>query len=461
MSPAPGPLSGRLAGHATQVRFEQLPAATVAAARRALLDAVGVMQAASGMSPEVAPFIQLASAGADASRASILGTGLRTSAALAAFANGAMAHALDYEDAFDGAPVHPNASLIPALLALAQQRAPVSGRELLTAIAVGCDLVCRLGVSLREDPARLGWYPPPILGAMGAVAGCARLLRLSSRQLLDAWSLMLLQNSCPGEITSSADGVLRAVREAFPAQAAVVAVQLAEAGITGFPAPFEGRAGFFHLFAAGKYDGQVLLHELGESWFIEQLSFKAWPSCRGTHAAIEATLRLREEHHLRPDEIIEVTVTGGPVHQMLAAPVERKQAPATSIDAKFSLPFTVATALCRGEVSLDSFGDEARGNPEVLAMARRVRFQVEQAWTGDATRGAVALRLRDGRLLAQEITRPRGCPASPMSDSQLVAKFVDCLARARRPASAPEALALAERLLALENEADSGSLFGT
>jgi len=451
-------LSARLAEHVAGVRFEQLPPNTIAAACRALLDAVGVMHAASGMSPEVRPFIELAAAHGGRPAASIFGTGLRAAAESAALANGAMAHALDYEDAFDAAPVHPNASLVPALVALAQAHGPVSGAELVTAIAVGCDLVCRLGVCLREDPARLGWYPPPILGAMGAVAGAARLLRLAPRQILDAWSLMLLQNSCSGEITRDADTVLRAVREAFPAHAAVMVTRLAAAGIAGFSAPFEGDAGFFRLFAAGQYDAQVLLQDLGSRWYIEQLSFKPWPSCRGTHAAIESALYLRGQHGITPRAIAVITVRGGPVQRMLAEPAVRKQAPATSIDAKFSLPFTIATALCRGVVTLDSFDASARADPDVLALTPRVEFQLQPDWDRFPVRGGLMIRLHDGRELELDITEPLGSPARPLGDAQLADKFVDCLGRAMRPTTPSASLALATRILAIEREPDAGLL---
>ena len=236
--------------------FGQLGPATVEATKRALLDALGVMQAASGLAPEVRPFIELARTAKGSPEADVLGTGLRAPASLAALANGAMAHALDYEDALDGAPLHPNASLVPAVLALAQAQAqshaqvPVSGADLLVAIATGCEISCRLASSLRQPLEQGGWYPPPILGAFGAVAGAARLLRLAPGQVCDAWSLLLLQNSCAGEIKNGADTVIRAVREAFPAQAAVQCVQLAKAGIKGFSAPLEGQAGSSHCLPA-------------------------------------------------------------------------------------------------------------------------------------------------------------------------------------------------------------------
>ena len=258
-------LSLQLAQHATQVSFASLPASH-GACDQARAAGCGRSHQRRQRTRRRRPGPSSTWRWQPGGKAYIADTGHRDPfcpPAAAALANGALSHALDYEDAFDAAPVHPNASLIPAVLALAQARAPVSGRELIAAVAVGCDLACRMGLSLRQPLEQGGWYPPPILGAVGAVAGAARLLRLSPRQLLDAWSLLLLQNSCSGEIIHSPDSTIRAVREAFPAQAAVNCVLLAEAGIQGFSAPLEGTAGFFRLFAGGNYSVEELLQRPG------------------------------------------------------------------------------------------------------------------------------------------------------------------------------------------------------
>ena len=457
-SPTPG-LTATLAAHVAGTTFSQLPPATVVAARNALLDAIGVMYAASGLAPEVVPFVSLARAASGRAEATLIGFNHKVPAPLAAMANGAMAHALDYEDAFDAAPLHPNASLMPAVLALAQTRAPVSGEELLTAIATGCDLACRIGLSLRARLEEGGWYPPPILGAMGAVAACARLLRLPPDRVRDAFALMLMQNTCPGEIRHGADSVLRAVREAFPAQAAVNAALLAEAGIRGFPQAFEGESGFFRLFARDQYDPQQLLDDLGTRWHIEQLSFKPWPSCRGTHAAIEAALQVRARLGFELSRIESIVIDGGPVQRMLAEPPARKSAPATPIDAKFSLPFTVATALVHGAVTLDSFTPAALADRQVLELARRCVFRLREDWdVSRATSGGLALRLADGSNATAEVPEPQGAPARPMATEQLVDKFVDCLGRGAEPVRPAVARILAMRILRVAELRDVSSL---
>ena len=451
-----GPITREIARHVAGARFDALPAATVQAARRVLLDASGVMLAASGLSDDVRPFVELARRQGGAPEATILGHRERVPAALAAFANGAMAHALDYEDAFDRAPVHPNAASIPALLALAESRAPVSGADLLTAIVVGCDVACRLGLAAGTALEAAGWYPPPILGAFGATAAAARLLHLDERQVADAFSLLLLQNSAPAQIRHASDGVLRAVREAVPAQAAVQCALLAELGVRGFDAPLEGPGGFFEAFGRGAPAGGSLLDGLGRHWLIDELSFKPWPSCRGTHAAIELALRLRREQGRVAAEATHIVVGGGPVQSMLAEPAARKQAPPTAIEAKFSLPFTIATALVHGNVGLDHFGARALRDGAVLRVASRVRFERCADWGADRAASArLSVQLRDGRTRDAELPEPLGSPARPLDDAALVRKFVECAARAAQPWPEARAVVVAQRILALAADADA------
>ncbi len=432
-------LSYDLATHVATFSAEALSSTTLHAARRALLDGLGVMLGASGSAPEVEPFV--AEAMETPGPATIVGTGFASSPSLAAMANGAMAHALDFEDAFDPAPCHPNAALIPALLALAEVRGGVSGGELLSALAVGCDLVCRMGLSLRQPMEVGGWYPPPILGGFGAVAGAARLLRLDPRQVADAWSMMLCRTGTPGEIKYDRDTVLRAVREAFPAQTAVEVCSLAARGVRGFDAPIEGTAGFFALYANGQFAETDLRNGLGEEFWIEQLSFKRWPACRGTHPHIEGARAILQRGLLTPDDIADIVLTIGPVQRMLIEPAASKAAPATVIDAKFSLPFTVAAAFVHGDVTLDSFTDRALSDPRILALAARIRFIERSDWGRErGAAGEVEVIMNDGARHSEAVDVAMGAPVAPMSDDDLLAKFVDCAGRATVPPDNPERL---------------------
>ncbi|MFM6852618.1 MAG: MmgE/PrpD family protein [Sphingopyxis sp.] len=452
-------LSAAMCATLAAVTYADVPPAARTAARHALLDASGVMLAASGQSADVAPFIRVAQRGGPGPCA-ILGTGHSSGPALAALANGAMAHALDYEDAFDAAPGHPNASLVPALIALAQSDGPVDGRHFLTSLAVGGDFACRMALALRRDMALGGWYPPPMLAAFGAAVGCAHLLRLPAAAMCDALSLMLCQAVAPGQITHSATGIIRAVREGFPAQAAVNAALLAREGVRGFDAPIEGAGGFYALYANGCYDPAVLRAGLGQHYWTAELTFKPWPSCRGTHPFIEMALALRAQHGFCAQDVASIAVDVDDVQTMLTSPAARKCAPATVIDAKFSIPFALALALVRGRVALDDFCVDALGDAALLDMAARVQARVapRPGWQRGSG-GAMRVMLRDGRVLDAAQDDALGCPARPLSPARLTEKFVDCVGRAARPIPPDIARALAARVLCVDDCADVGALF--
>ena len=273
-------------------------------------------------------------------------------------------------------------------------------------------------------------------------------------------SLMLCQVAAPGEIGRSAGSVVRAVREAFPAQGAVVAALLARDGVAGFEQPLEGNNAFFRLYAGGRYEAAEILDGLGEVNLTEELSFKPWASCRGTHAYIQAALELARGHRLSVADIKGVSVQTGPVQSMLIEPLEKKRMPETAIDAKFSIPFTVALALVRGRVSPGDFDDAARSDRDVLRLAGLVRPVPQHGWgDSDATRGALSIELEDGRTLSGEVDVPYGSPSDPISDEALVEKFVDCCAHAARPLGAGAARTMANRILAIDQAEDSGSCF--
>lgn len=453
-------ISDMLSRHVATATWESLPEAAREGARQVLLDATGVIYAASGLAPEAKPFIIVARS-QGVGPCAILGTGEKVQPLAAALANGALAHAVDFEDAFDRAPAHPNASLVPVLLALAQSQGPVDGRRFLTALAVGGDIACRMTLALRQPMEEGGWYPPPIIAAFGAAAGAANLLGLSSDQTRDALSIVLCQVTMPGEIKYSRQTVLRAVREAFPAQAALSSVLLAREGVAGFETPLEGRAGFYALYAGGQFNAPDLTDRLGQHYWGAELTFKPWPSCRGTHPFIEMALDLKARHGFAVEDVSTITVDVDDIQTMLVEPLARKQAPDVSIDAKFSIPFTVALALARGHVRLDDFDEATLRDPDILALAAKVyaRTRENPDWRRGVG-GAMRVALSGGRILEAHVHNALGCPDRPLSADARREKFFDCLSRAAQPIDAQQASELADRIQGLDACEDVGQLFG-
>lgn len=454
-------LSTLVARHVRAARFEDLPGEVVDATKRSLLDAVGVTLAASGLGEACGAFAGIAREAEAPAGASVIGHGFRAPPGLAAFANGAMAHALDYEDTFDPALVHPNAAVVPAALALAET-GRADGRRLLTAIALGCDLACRIALAVEgHDRKQAGGFSVRFMGgAFGAAAAAGMLLDLSEEELKQALAGTLFQAAFTSEAFSHPPSHMRGVREAFAARAGVVAAQLAKGGVVAFDQPFEARHGLFGLHTAGGFERDVLLGGLGRTFHGGAVSFKPWPSCRGTHAFIEAALGLREAHGIDPDRVASVHATVSPFFAGLCEPAPRKRRPETAIGAKLSLPFTVAAALRAGRLDLASFLPDALRDGATLALADRIDHEVEPAWpTAEATRGRLAIRMADDAEFVRQVDVPLGHPDRPMSDMALREKFLACAAYARIPIAPAEAGRIAAALLSAETMPDMSALF--
>lgn len=446
---SPG-LTQTLARYVISTTYPDLPDRAVATAKASLLDAVGVTLAASTLSPECRPFAALAR-GCGPAEASILGFGHRSSAAGAAFANGAMSHALDFEDVHESAPVHPNTATVAVALALAEREA-ASGPELLTALVIGCDLASRLGLAAGTRIADTGWYPPPLLSVHGAVAAAASLLGLDEQATIDAFSLAMCQVACTFEIVNGERSVLRSVREAFSARAAVTAVDLAAAGVAGSPVPFEGPHGFFATYCGGEFDIGPLLDGLGRRFETDRISYKPWPSCRGTHPFVAGLLKIYAEHGVRAADVQRVQFVGGPIARMLAEPRERKIRPQTAIDAKFSLPFTAATALLHGDVTLDSFARARLSNRAVLALSQRVQCDIDPRQADNTA--SVLVETRAGAVHREFVSHVPGDPGQPLDSGTLERKFRHCATLAARPISASQTDRLVQLISALEHVTD-------
>jgi 2-methylcitrate dehydratase PrpD len=443
--------SSILAKYVAGIRYEDLPSRVVKTTKMSLLDALGITLAASGQSVECQPFVELAIDSGGKKESTIIGFHDQVPAPMAAFANGSMAHALDFEDTHDEALVHPNAASIPAALAIAEALG-IGGKEFIVALAVGSDITSRLGLALKKDPIEFGWYMPPIFNAFGAAAATGNLLKLNPQQVLDAFSLALCQATCSAELVHSPHTVIRGVRDAFSAKAGLISALLAEKGVPGFEHPMEGPAGLFRLYAREEYDLSRMIKELGETFEGANISFKLWPCCRGTHSFLEAALRCLGDNDLDPMDIdsLKIITSPSPLQRALCKPLERKRNPQTAIDAKFSIPFVVATTLIYGEVKLKHFSRDALEDKKVLTMAERVTLEVDEKLPEG--RGAIVIRSK-GRNIREETPEfAYGHPRNPMSTDDTINKFLDCVGYSRKKIPYESQQRLIEAVLNLEDQ---------
>ncbi len=451
--------SRALARYICETGYDDLPAHVVSATKRSILDALGVTLAAGTLGEGCKQFVDLAIAQGGRPESTIIGFGAKVPAAMAAFANGAMAHALDFEDAHDGALMHPNAATIPAALAVAERIGQVSGKDFIAAVAIGSDIVCRLGLALNVNLLDYGWYAPPIFNVFGATAAACKLLNLSERQILDAFSLALCQVTCSAELIYSTHSLIRSIRDAFSAKAGVLAALLAKDGVTGFDQPIEGKAGLYNLYSRGNYSPERLTEHLGEVFEGAAVSFKPWPSCRGTHPYVQAALEIQRESGVTAEKVSQVRVVVNSVNKMLCEPRENKNHPTTAIDAKFSIPFVVATALVRGQVTLDDFSPWALRDQRVLDLAKKVTYQVDPRLSLQGTvQGSAEIDTPDGSTFSKHVDVPYGHPRNPIADEHLEAKFLDCARHSFKKYSTQELASVVVMIRGLENLSDVGEL---
>ncbi|RAM37388.1 MmgE/PrpD family protein [Arthrobacter globiformis] len=418
-------LSHHLGEFAAGLRFADLPHDAVDAAKKSLLDTLGVMLGASGMEPSVRPIIELVTDAGGKEEARILGFGGRVPAAAAAFANGTLAHGLDFDSQTPWG-AHPDSSLIPALLALADRQGNVTGEELITAIAIGQELFIRLRCNVGW---KMDWNLSSVIGVYSGVAACGSLLGLSAEQITHAMGIVSLNAGGTMQQIFGTGSNLRGLYAGFIAQSCVNAVLLAQKGMLGMEDLFEGEAGIFTVYFHGDYNREKILENLGETFLSAGMTYKYWPAVGNAHTYIHAAIELAREYEIKPDEIKEVRVYVGDFAERMVKPVEERKKPNTIMDAKFSLPFTVALALIKGKMRISDFSTDSLSDPRVLALADNVEpvFDPNLNWDLKLPAGKVEVTTRDGRRLERDGSAVPGTPERPMTWEELNEKFSDCI----------------------------------
>ncbi len=424
-----------LAQHIADTRYEDLPAEVVAVTKNCILDTLGVILAATTLGESgVQEIVELVREGGGKEESSILGFGRKAPALMAALANGAMAHQLDYDDCFDLGVVHPGAGAVPAALAIAERQGHVTGRDFIAAVALGADTICRLSLPLTRGSFDYPWARVGTFNKYGAAAAAAKLLGLDQAQVVNAFGIALNQAALSNASSYAEGSDMRAIRDGFGAQAGVLAALLAAKGILGDQDSLDGKYGLYNICFLGDNDPARVTAALGKKYYGLDVSFKPWPCCRNVHGYLEAALLILREEGLKPADVEEVvTVSGGTRKSYFDSLAERRR-PRTSADARYSLPFILGAALARGDVLLEDFTPAGRDNPVALELAQRVTYRFDEKYKRPGIEvGVVEILTRDGRKYSREVPFAYGHPQNPISQDDLFKKFRDCARYARQP----------------------------
>ena len=352
-----------------------------------------------------------------------IGHGRGLTAAGAAFVNGTAAHGEDFDDTFEGGPVHAGAVVVPAVLAAAE-RLGAPGSAALRGVAIGTEAMCRLSLVAPKLVHQAGFHPTAVFGTLAAALAVAATLGLNRRQMVDA--LGIAGSMAGGIIEYLAEGAwTKRLHAGWAAQSGLRAALLGRAGFDGPRTVLEGTHGLFHGFAhSSKGDYAALVGDFGRQWVSESLAFKLYPCGTMTHPYIDCARRLAARG-IAADEIEDLVcnVGEGTVHR-LWEPLPAKQRPANGYGAKFSTPYCIAAGFVRRNVGLDSFTDAAVQDPQVLALARKVRYVIDPAnpYPQNFT-GHIRVRLRDGREIEERQPHMRGGAHEPLTRADIEDKF--------------------------------------
>jgi len=434
-----------IVSHIRRTRFQDLPADVVEVVKKAILDTVG-----AGLVGSASPLGRIVAAMARESggsaRSSTLVYGDKVPVREAAFSNAVMSRCRELDDVHEGTKRlgggpggHVSVMIVPPILALAESLPrPVSGKDLILAVALGADLVVRLRCA-AGTAGKLGFMAETV-SPFGVVAAASKLLDLDEETIANAMGAAY--SFCAGTTVSNADGGWDIwLAAGTGARAGIVAVELAQRGYIGTKVPLSGVGGLYPLYFRGEYHEKTLLSELGKVFEIANVSIKPYSACKCTHNAIHTVLKLSREHGIRPEDIERIAVRTCSWNVKLTVLDDQgrhKHEPRSLNGALFSMPYVIATALVKGNVFPDVLNEDTLGDPDILKLSRKVHveataekdeYMMKEGFPPDD----VDIHMKDGRVHSSAECNAKGHPANPMSFDEVAEKFRKCAKFAARP----------------------------
>jgi Uncharacterized protein involved in propionate catabolism len=439
-APAPAPtlsaptLSQTVARFAVEAAAGQVPEAVRASVRQRILDVLGLCVAGRALDTSAAALAFVAEQGGTG-RAHVVGDPNPVPAALAAFANGVLAHSLDYDDTHLPSVLHPSASVVPAALAAAEDN-DASGDLLIAAIAAGLEVCVRIGMAgyVPESGNSVffehGQHATSICGAVGSAVAAALLGGADEAEVAHAIGIVASLSSGIIEANRTG-GTVKRLHCGWAAQAGVSAARLVRHGFTGPPTVFEGRFGFFQAFLHGEYRPEAITDGLGTDWEVPRIFFKPYPANHFTHTIVDAAAELRRQG-LAPAEVesLEIGVPA-PVVRTVGEPIEKKRTPSTPYEAQFSGPYAAVVGLFGGGglgAALADYAPAHLADPARQELMRRTTVVADEECTSIYPHqfpAVIRARSTDGREWTAKALVNRGGVDNPLTDEEIARKFTD------------------------------------
>jgi len=437
-----------IAGYIVRTRYGDIPFLVIERAKGCIMDSIGVALYGSTFEASQIALAVVGGASSPGGGASILCGGAKVIPCLASFINGVMAHVTDFDDVLFMLRGHPSCVLMPVAIA-ACESAGGNGKDFLTSFVVGSEIAGKMGRVMAWQHYELGWHSTGTIGALGAAATASKALNLDRDKTANA--LGIAASSAAG-LRVNFGTMTKSYHVGHAAMVGVLAAQLAEKGFDASSVVLEDNMGFARLFGCDSEISSVAA-DLGIDYALSEIILKPYPSCVGTHSAVEAILKIREEINAKLEDIaqIEVRVRPAPTSSLFY------HNPQTTLQGKFSMEFCISAALVFGKLGISEFERECVFNPHVRGLMGKIIIipDIEMGKISMERRvlSPVQLKMKtvEGEEFCETILEARGSPSNPMSQDEIREKFREC-ARYVLPDSGVEtALETIERLETLKN----------
>ena len=443
-----------------RTKFRDIPGEVIELGKKSILDGLGL--ALAGSRAESGPISRkfVEGCGACGGKATIIGTAHRTSARFAALVNGISIHADDFDDtqlaaAKDrvyGLLTHPTVPVLPAIFALAEERA-ISGKEWMLAYHVGVEVECKIAESIAPRHYEDGFHTTGTCGPFGSAAACASLLNFDLSKTLKTFGLVA---SNSGGLRENFGTMTKPYQAGHAAESGLISAELVALGWTAAEQILEADRGFFHA-AGGSYDPAAILNRLGNPWTFASpgISLKPYPSGSLTHPAMTELARLIQANNIDAAQVERVDV--GANHNMTTTLLHHD--PKTGLESKFSMEFCMAILLLERRAGLAQFSDAVVHRPDVQAMMKKINFYVDpeaESAGFDKMTSLLKVTLKDGKVISGRAAFGKGSPANPMTFDEAAVKFRGCAEYAGWPQDKTEKIIAFVR--ALETAADVSAL---
>jgi 2-methylcitrate dehydratase PrpD len=402
--------------------FADIPYDAITAAKQLILDYCGV--AIAGSKEPAARIVSeyVKNVGAR-SEAGIIGQGFRSEASLAALANGTAGHALDYDDHSIKSSQHPTVTILPGILSLGEAIS-ASGKAILEAYIVGIEVATKIGVAIGPLHYENGWHTTGTLGAIGAAAGAAKLLKLSHHKVRTSLGIV---SSLAGGLRQNFGTMTKPLHAGRAAYNGVFAVTLADREFSAAIDSLEGRYGFSKVLGrTNDIDINAINLQLGSPFFLTNpgVDLKLYPSCGSTLCAIDAALYLANQYNITPNDIVRIELNMHPMIQDIAS----HHKPQTGAQAKFSVEYCVSRAFIDRKISLTHFTQKSVIEPDVQRLIEKVRYDDTEKDRDKEYTTAIRLtvHLKDGQTYSKRVEAPRGDVVNALTADELYSKFMDC-----------------------------------